>query len=61
MFTNVEVAPSKGNLYRNIDPANVAVLTMGKYYNENEIFPENIVELRNPYVIRGLRWTNRSG
>ena len=53
-FTNVEVAPSKGNLYRNIDPANVP-FNYGKVYNENKFFPENIVELRNPYVIRDYR------
>jgi len=53
-FTNIEVAPSKGNLYRNIDPANVP-FNYGKAYSEDKFFPENIVELRNPYIIRDYR------
>ncbi len=53
-FENIEVAPSKGNLYRDTDPATVP-FTWGKVYSENKFFPENIVELREPYIIRDYR------
>ncbi|MCK9205039.1 MAG: C25 family cysteine peptidase, partial [Bacteroidales bacterium] len=53
-FPGIEVAPSKGNLYRNTDPATVPY-TWGKVYSEDKFFPENIVELRDPYIIRDYR------
>ncbi|MEI7980208.1 MAG: C25 family cysteine peptidase [Bacteroidota bacterium] len=53
-FTDIDVAPSKGNFYRNTDPATVP-FTWGKVYNENKFYPENISELREPYIIRDYR------
>ena len=53
-FPGIEVAPSKGNLYRNTDPA-ATPFTWGKVYTENKFFPENTVELREPYIIRDYR------
>ena len=53
-FPGIEVAPSKGNFYRNTNPANVP-FTWGKVYTENRFYPESIVELREPYIIRDYR------
>ncbi|MGQ9665658.1 MAG: C25 family cysteine peptidase, partial [bacterium] len=48
------IAPSKGNLYRNIDPASVPY-TFGKIYNENIWWPQNQIELSEPFIIRDYR------
>lgn len=53
-FTDIEIAPSKGNFTRDIDPATV-VYTYGKQYSEDKFFPEKIASLRNPYIIRDYR------
>ena len=53
-FNNIEIAPSKGNFTRDIDPETVAY-TYGKQYSENKFFPEEIASLRNPYIIRDYR------
>ncbi|MCK9424080.1 MAG: C25 family cysteine peptidase, partial [Bacteroidales bacterium] len=53
-FPGIDVAPSKGNLYRDTDPATVP-FSWGKIYGENKFFPEHIVELREPYIIRDYR------
>ncbi len=53
-FTDIEIAPSKGNFTRDIDPATVAY-TYGKQYSEDKFFPEQIASLRNPYIIRDYR------
>ncbi|MCK4662163.1 MAG: hypothetical protein KAT68_04815, partial [Bacteroidales bacterium] len=51
---NIEIAPSKGILYRDIDPATVPY-TYGNEYNNNEFFPGKISELRTPYIVRNYR------
>jgi len=48
---NVSVAPSKGNLTRDIDPAKVP-FTYGAAYQKNEFFPNNIANLSDPYTLR---------
>ena len=48
------VAPSKGNLYRNIDPATVP-FEQGDLYGEDGFFPSEPAVLRTPFVERGLR------
>lgn len=48
---NVSVAPSKGNLYRNVDPKKVA-MEYGESYEENRFFPESIANLQTPYMFR---------
>ncbi|MCB0514944.1 MAG: C25 family cysteine peptidase [Chitinophagales bacterium] len=53
-FTNIEIAPSKGNFTRDILPANVPY-TYGQVYNEDKFFPENIADLRSPYILRDFR------
>lgn len=51
---NVNLAPSKGNLYRNINPENVPYIK-GEEYSKNEFYPSNIAFLNNPYILRDFR------
>ncbi len=53
-YTNVEVAPCKGNLYRNVDPSTVP-FTYGNVYNQNQFYPGQLVQLQQPYIVRDLR------
>lgn len=47
----MEVAPSKGNLLRNIDPSTIK-RTFGDVYQRDAFFPANIVEAQSPHIIR---------
>ncbi len=53
-FENVFVAPSKGNLTRDIDPATVPY-EFGQEYNTNAFFPGNLAGLREPHIVRDYR------
>ncbi len=53
-FQNINVAPSKGNLYRDVDPATVPY-NWGSAYQNNRFFPGELVSLREPHIIRDLR------
>lgn len=53
-YQNIEIAPSKGNLYRDIDPSTVAY-TYGKEYSNDQYFPGDIAILRDPYIARDYR------
>lgn len=56
-FMDVEVplvAPSKGNLYRNVDPASVPY-AQGLAYGVDAFHPSAPAVLRSPFVERGLR------
>ncbi len=53
-FENVLVAPSKGNLIRNINPSSIP-FEYGKQYTKNSFYPSNISSLREPYIIRDFR------
>jgi hypothetical protein len=54
LYQNIEVAPCKGNLYRNTDPSTVAY-TYGTAYSQNQFYPGNLVQLQQPYIVRDLR------
>jgi len=54
ILENIDVAPSKGNLTRDIDPSSVSFV-YGNWYNENNFYPGKLAELRNPYIIRDYR------
>ena len=56
-FEGVEVAPSKGDFSRQIDPATVPY-TYGECYNQNAFFPASNVGLYDPYIIRDFRGQN---
>ena len=51
---NIEVAPSKGHFSRNIDPATVPY-TFSSVYDEDALFPADLVNLREPYILRDYR------
>lgn len=51
---NIDIAPSKGNLYRNIDPEKIA-FQKGAEYSKNEFFPSSIAVLNNPFILRDFR------
>ncbi len=53
-FKNINIAPSKGNLTRDIDPANIPY-AYGKVYNENKFYPGKLSELRDPFIMRDYR------
>ncbi|MCK9618690.1 MAG: C25 family cysteine peptidase, partial [Lentimicrobiaceae bacterium] len=53
-YFNIEIAPSKGNLYRNIDPASV-LYTYGKEYTIDAFYPGRLVAQGNPYILRNFR------
>jgi hypothetical protein len=50
----VEVAPSKGNFTRDIDPATVPY-EYGRAYTRDEFFPSVKASLREPYMLRDYR------
>jgi len=53
-YSDISIAPSKGNLYRNIDPATVPY-TWGPAYQTDRFYPGELVSLRDPYIIRDIR------
>lgn len=53
-YHNIEIAPSKGNLSRLIDPSKVA-FAKGEEYRRNAFYPSSEAELGDPYVLRDYR------
>ena len=53
-FANILVAPSKGNLTRDIDPSTVPY-EFGIEYTTNAFFPGELADLREPYIVRDYR------
>jgi gingipain R len=53
-FFNIEVAPSKGVLTRNINPSDVPY-EKGRVYQENSFYPNEIASIREPYILRDFR------
>ncbi len=56
-FENIEVAPSKGDFPRTIDPETVPY-TYGECYSQDAFFPASNVDLYDPYIIRDFRGQN---
>ncbi len=53
-ITNVDIAPSKGNLTRDIDPATVP-FQFGEEYNTDAFYPSELAKLSTPYILRDYR------
>ena len=53
-FPNLDIAPSKGVITRDVDPATVPY-QYGSVYNENRFYPESLTGLREPFIVRDLR------
>ncbi|MBR3710569.1 MAG: choice-of-anchor J domain-containing protein [Bacteroidales bacterium] len=56
-FEGIEVAPSKGDFSRQIDPAKVPY-TYGECYEKDAFFPASNLDLYEPYIIRDFRGQN---
>ncbi|NVO20946.1 MAG: T9SS type A sorting domain-containing protein [Bacteroidetes bacterium] len=53
-FENVSIAPSKGNLMRDIDPSTIP-FEYGRAYSQDAFFPTSSAELRDPFILRDYR------
>lgn len=53
-YKNIDVAPSKGSLKRNVNPSDVPY-TFGSAYNTNAFFPGELAILGTPYNLRNTR------
>lgn len=53
-FSDVSLAPSKGNFTRDTDPATVPY-TYGSTYLSDQFFPGRLADLADPYIIRDHR------
>ncbi len=53
-FENISIAPSKGNLYRDVNPEDVPY-EYGEEYEEDAFYPSEIATLRTPYILRDYR------
>jgi Peptidase family C25/Propeptide_C25/Secretion system C-terminal sorting domain/Peptidase family C25, C terminal ig-like domain len=51
---DVRIAPSKGNLTRNMHPSEVPFV-YGKEYAQDAFYPNAIAELQTPYILRDVR------
>ena len=47
---NITVAPSKGNLTRDVDPSTISY-SWGNRYNQDSFYPNKIAELSDPYIL----------
>jgi gingipain R len=56
-YEGIEVAPSKGDFPRTIDPETVPY-TYGECYSYDAFFPSNNVGMYDPYIIRDFRGQN---
>ena len=56
-FEGIEVAPSKGDFSRQIDPATVPY-TYGECYSHDAFFPASNIGLYEPYIVRDFRGQN---
>ncbi|HHH79837.1 MAG TPA: gingipain R, partial [Thermoplasmatales archaeon] len=53
-YEDVMIAPSKGVVLRTVDPLDIPY-EFGEIYQKNAWFPEKLVVLREPYILRDLR------
>ena len=56
-FENIEVAPSKGNFSRQINPDDVP-FTYGEMYQQDAFWPATPAYLESPYILRDFRGQN---
>ena len=56
-FENVEIAPSKGNISRQINPDDVPY-TYGDMYQQDAFYPAQQATLGEPYILRDFRGQN---
>ena len=56
-FENIEVAPSKGNFSRQINPNDVEYV-YGEMYQQDAFYPSQQAVLESPYILRDFRGQN---
>ena len=56
-YQNIEIAPSKGNFSRQINPNSIPY-SYGEAYNQNAFYPSSQAYLEEPYIIRDIRGQN---
>ena len=52
--TDIQIAPSKGNLIRNVDPATIP-FTFAPMYKQDAFWPAENATIRKPHIIRDVR------
>ncbi|MFH0893125.1 MAG: C25 family cysteine peptidase, partial [Bacteroidota bacterium] len=53
-YSNQNIIPSKGNLYRNVNPSSVP-LSWGQVYQQDAFYPGKLASLSDPYIVRDYR------
>ena len=53
-YRNIEIAPSKGNLLRTINPSDVPY-EYGEVYQKDAFFPGKLASLQKPFILRDFR------
>ncbi|MDD3051928.1 MAG: C25 family cysteine peptidase, partial [Candidatus Cloacimonetes bacterium] len=53
-YNNFKIAPSKGNLTRDINPDDVPY-TFSQAYSENDFYPAILADSNDPYILRDVR------
>ena len=53
-YDNVQIAPSKGSLKRNVQPSEVSY-TFGAEYSTDAFYPGNLAEITDPFILRNTR------
>ena len=53
-YPNIQIAPSKGVIMRDIDPSTVPY-TFGSAYTTDKFYPGSLADSREPYIIRDVR------
>jgi len=53
-IVDIDVSPSKGVLYRDVDPAGVPY-SFGPEYGVDSFYPGELASLRDPYIMRNVR------
>jgi len=53
-YENIQIAPSKGVIYRNVD-WNSVPREFGETYEQDAFYPGNLVDLNAPYILRDFR------
>jgi len=51
---DINIAPSKGNIFRDVDPSTIPY-SFSETYNEDKFYPSNLVSLGEPYILRDVR------
>ena len=54
LYKNFDIAPSKGNLFSNVNPNSIEY-QFSDQYSIDDFYPGKLVDLRDPYIVRDFR------